>query len=251
MRLRAVLICAFSVLCAPLGTWAATPLLWSELPDPSVQDFHDPFRALSPEQFDDLVYVLRLRSRLQQDVGTAEERQMWQQNLFETEDALAAEKIDIDRLLSQRDNVIAQRAKAGSQGNPDLEGKAATIQGYAIPAPQAPNGASIIYLVPRPGMCSHLPPPPPNQMIRVELETDWMPEYIHQSVEVTGRLTISPSNTQFVVVDGPVAMRATFLLSDAIVTQADVADSATQTFKDRLRAASRNKTGGAVLSNEN
>ncbi len=51
---------------------ASQPVEWSDLPDPAAQDFEDPFRELSAEQFDDLRFALRLRGRLQQDVGSAD-----------------------------------------------------------------------------------------------------------------------------------------------------------------------------------
>ena len=145
---------------------SGTALDWADLPDPSVQEFEDPYRDLSPEQFDDVLFVVRLRGRLQQDKGSAEERQNWQELLTETEDALLAGGVDVDWLLDQREVVTERRRKAGTAGNPQFDGQTITLAGFAIPAPSDPDGQPVAYLVPERGMCSHMPPPVPNQMIR-------------------------------------------------------------------------------------
>lgn len=224
---------------------------WSDLPDPSVQVFEDPYRDLSPEQFDDVLFVVRLRGRLQQDGGSAEERQKWQELLTETEDALAAGGIDIDWLLDQRQVVTERRKKAGTAGNPQFDGQTVTLAGFAIPAPADADGRPVAYLVPERGMCSHLPPPPPNQMIRVRLNGDWVPSYFHEPVRLTGKLTIDPSDQRMMVVDGLMPMRATFTLdTDSVETLETREDRLewTQSVADRIRAAGHRKTGGAKAS---
>ena len=224
-------------------------LEWSDLPDPAAQEFDDPYRDLAPEQFDDVLFVVRTRARLTQDVGTTEERQNWQHLLVETEDALADNAIDVDWLLNQRQTVTEHRKKAATAGNPELDGQTITVAGFAIPASADDDGVPNIYLVPEPGMCSHMPPPPPNQMIRVQLNTDWTPAYTHVPVRVTGTLAIDPSERAIVVVDGRVPMRATFRL-DAIeiddLGSTEDADEAFRRVEERIRAAGRSKTGGAA-----
>lgn len=170
----------------------------------------DPNHGLSPELFDDVLFVVRLRGRQQQDVRTDEDHQKWQELLHETKDALAAGGVDVDWLLSQRQVVTERREKAATLGNPMYDGQEVTLSGFAIPAPADADGRSVVYLVPERGMCGHLPPP--NQMICVMLDADWAPSFVHKPVRLTGRLTISPTDHQMVVVDGLMPMRATFQL---------------------------------------
>ncbi len=224
---------------------------WSDLPDPSVQVFDDPYRDLTPEQFDDLIFVVRLRGRLQQDTGTVEERQKWQKLLTETLDALAADGIDVDWLLEQRQVVTERRRRAGTAGNPLFDGQMVTVAGFAIPAPPDADGRPVAYLVPERGMCSHMPPPPPNQMIRVRLNDDWAPSYFHEPVRLTGTLSIEPSDHKMMVVDGLMPMRATFQLdTDSVETLETQGEGLewTQSIAERLRAAGSRKTGGAKVS---
>ncbi|WP_282152390.1 DUF3299 domain-containing protein [Ruegeria atlantica] len=228
-----------------------TALDWVDLPDPSVQAFEDPYRDLSPEQFDDVLFVVRMRGRLQQDAGSAEERQKWQELLTETEDALAGVGVDVDWLLDQRELVKERRRKAGTSGNPQLDGQTITIAGFAIPGPSDPDGRSVAYLVPERGMCSHMPPPPPNQMIRVRLNGDWTPSYFHEPVRLTGKLTIDPTVQNMMVVDGLMHMNATYQLDtervETLETEADGLEWK-QRAADRIRAAGSRKTGGAQAS---
>ncbi|MCA0930076.1 DUF3299 domain-containing protein [Ruegeria profundi] len=240
------------VLCGHVAT--ATPgtaMDWADLPDPSAQVFDDPYRDLSPEQFDDVLFVVRIRGRLQQEVGSAEERQKWQALLAETEDALAADGIDVDWLLDQREVVTERRRKAGTNGNPEFDGQTITLAGFAIPAPSDPDGRPVAYLVPERGMCSHMPPPPPNQMIRVRLNGDWTPSYFHEPVRLTGMLTIDPSIQNMMVVDGLMPMNATFQLEtervETLETEADRLEWK-QRAADRIRAAGNRKTSGAKAS---
>jgi len=220
---------------------------WPDLPDPAMQEFDDPYRDLSPEQFDDVLFVVRLRGRLQQDVGTEEERQTWQELLLETEDALTSDDIDVDWLLEQVPVVTERRERAGAAGNPQFDGQTVTLSGFAIPAPPEADGQEVAYLVPQFGMCSHMPPPPPNQMIRVQLDGTWTPGYAHVPVRVTGTLSIDPSDREFVVVDGLVPMRATFKLDVTEIedlSEAGDAPGAQLSLTDRIRAAAHKKTGG-------
>jgi hypothetical protein len=202
-----------------------TVLDWAELPDPSAQIFEDPYRDLSLTQRDHMRDVVQLRIRLLQETASAEDRQIWQAHLATAEAALAAEGIDADWLLDQRENVTERRRQAGTYGNPQLDGQTITLAGFAIPAPHDPDGRSVLYLVPERGMCSHMPAPPPNQMIRVRLKDNWTPGYFHEPVRLTGVLTIDPSHQTIMVVDGFMPMNATFRLEadqvQTLQTQAD------------------------------
>ena len=202
------LIACFSltlVFGAPLATAApAEPLGWTALPDPAVQTYDDPFAELSSEQLDALISVARLRERLAAGQRTEQE------NLDAAERKLSELSVDADALLAQRWAVAERRRKAASAGNPELDGETVTIGGFAIPGPAAKDGTKIVYLVPQPGLCSHMHPPHPNQMLRLRLKGEWYPQWIHEPVVVTGRIYLDPTENSFSVVDGPVRMNATW-----------------------------------------
>ena len=60
-------------------------------------------------------------------------------------------------------------------------------------------------------------------MIRVLLTGDWQPSFAHEPVRLTGKVSITPTNEVFHVVDGPVQMRATFVMTaEKVETIADM-----------------------------
>ncbi|MEM8701930.1 MAG: DUF3299 domain-containing protein, partial [Pseudomonadota bacterium] len=80
-----------------------------------------------------------------------------------------------------------------------------------IPVPDAQNAVSTSgYLVPERGMCSHMPAPDPNQMIRYTLATNWTAGSIYEPVELVGTLSIRPSRQEVTLIDGQVEMIAVF-----------------------------------------
>ncbi|WP_424830516.1 DUF3299 domain-containing protein [Ruegeria sp.] len=252
MRKSVLVLTVLALACVcPVAVLAGLKIDWSNLPDPSAQTFEDPYRDLSAEQLDDVLFVIRLRGRLQQSHGSEKERQKWHALLNATEEALATDKIDVDWLLSQRETVIERRTLAGTEGNPKYDGQTITIAGFAIPAPPDADGQSVAYLVPEPGMCSHMPPPPPNQMIRVRLQNHWTPSYFHEPVRLTGVLSIDPSDHRMMVIDGVVPMHATFLLEastvEALETDGDQLEW-NESIVNRFHAADRRKTGGSASS---
>jgi hypothetical protein len=57
-----------------------------------------------------------------------------------------------------------------------------------------------------------MPPPPPNQLVRLRLPDNWRPQVIYEPVRVSGLLSIEPSKRAVRVVDGLVPMHATFTM---------------------------------------
>jgi hypothetical protein len=185
---------------------AAEPIDWASLPDSAAQDYEDPFVDLPLKHLELLISVAGLRSRVAEGDRNAIRL------LADSEEMLVQLGIDADYLISQRWVVADARRRAATAGNPKLDGATVTLAGFAIPAPHDEDGTPTAYLVQRPGMCSHMPPPNPNQMIRLRLTGDWKPVRMHDPVQVSGRIVIDPSERSFIVVDGMVPMAATWRL---------------------------------------
>jgi hypothetical protein len=198
------------------STWADTPvepIAWSMLIDPSVQAFDDPFEKLAPAQLSQLAIVARERERLKtiSDL-TKEEREWAKQRISSAEQALNADGIDIDGLIAMRWVVAERRQRAASGGNEKLDGASVRIFGFLIPIGADEAGTQIAYLVPERGMCSHTPPPPPNQLVRVRMTADWTPTRYYEPVRLTGKLAVASSSKQVRIIDGMVWMNATYQL---------------------------------------
>ena len=185
---------------------------WAALPDPAAQVFEDPYAALNADQLTAVVTAGRLREQLEQPTVPPAKRQQLEQRRTDLEAGLTADGLDIDWLLNQRWTVAARRQHAATAANPDLDGTTVSLKGYAIPALPAADGMPTAYLVARRGLCSHMPPPPPNQLIRVRLDGEWTAQSLYEPVRMTGTLVIDPSLHSVRIVDGDVPMQATWRL---------------------------------------
>lgn len=195
----------------------ALEISWADLPDASVQSFEDPYRDLTYDQLYALRKIARLRDGLKKPNVDDEERARIELGLSR---ALKNwEKADVDPywLIDQRWIVAERRKRAGTAGNPELDGKEARLTGFVIPAPSDAEGRATAYLVPERGMCSHMPPPQPNQLLRLVFDEAWYPQFLYEPITVSGRLEIAPTQHTIRVVDGLVKMVSTFRLNVARV----------------------------------
>ncbi|MEM6622674.1 MAG: DUF3299 domain-containing protein [Pseudomonadota bacterium] len=190
----------------------AQDIAWPALVDQTTQDYEDPYRDLDSAQIRAVVEIARIRSQLKNVALSAEQRRLLSDDLRGLEMRAQSVGIDVDHLISQRWEVAERRRLAATAGNTEIDGLDIRIAGFIIPAPPAADGRPVAYLVPERGMCSHMPPPPPNQMIRVRMSDDWSPTFIYQPVRFTGRIALRPSAERIMVVDGLVTMNATFEL---------------------------------------
>ena len=209
MRSIILSACAVALLltASPASAGEAPDLDWSQLIDQSVQDYDDPYLELAPEQLISLVTVARLRERAERGESIDEAR------LSRESASLSAARIDVDELIAQRWIVAERRERAATSGNKEVDGREVVLSGFVIPAPADDDGKATAYLVPERGMCSHMPPPSPNQMVRLILPDNWRPQAIYEPVRVSGLLSIEPTTRMVRVVDGLVPMHATFTMN--------------------------------------
>lgn len=199
-------------LCLPSALAAQQVVEWTDLIDAEAQIFDDPYLALTSEQIGQLRTVAQAQDLNSDESLQASAREEAQARLRDAEAALVKAGLDADWLISQRWVVAERREEAANKGNTDFDGLSVTLSGFAIPALPDADGTPTVYLVEARGMCSHMPPPMPNQLIRVRLKTDWTPQALYQPVRLSGRLQIDPSEQVIRVVDGPVPMKATWRL---------------------------------------
>jgi hypothetical protein len=72
-----------------------------------------------------------------------------------------------------------------------LDGKAIRLGGYPVPLETDAQGRStLFFLVPYPGACIHVPPPPPNQLVLVRYPKGIELEDIYAPLWVSGTLQV-------------------------------------------------------------
>ena len=77
-----------------------------------------------------------------------------------------------------------------------LQGKMIRLPGYIVPLDGDEKQITKFLLVPTLGACVHVPPPPPNQIVYVEMPQGISAEMMFYPVWVSGQLAISKSQHQ-------------------------------------------------------
>lgn len=78
-----------------------------------------------------------------------------------------------------------------------LDGKPIRLGGYPVPLETDAQGRSILFfLVPYPGACIHVPPPPPNQLVLVRYPDGIELEDIYAPLWVSGTLQVEPVSNE-------------------------------------------------------
>ena len=84
----------------------------------------------------------------------------------------------------------------------DLDGRQVRIPGYLLPLEFEGTSVKEFLLVPYVGACIHTPPPPPNQMIHVQLAQAYAGEGLYQPVWVEGAIKTNRAKHELHLVDG-------------------------------------------------
>jgi hypothetical protein len=161
---------------------------------------------MGPHLLNELKLVVKLDEKLSQNDLADDERARLKARRSAAKETLEINGQDIDALLAQRWDVARKRKNALMATNPALDKVEVTLSGYLIPAPQAADGAYFGYLVSQVGMCSHLPAPPPNKLVRVRLLDDPKGQSLYVPVQVSGLLRVEESDATIFILDGDARM---------------------------------------------
>jgi len=115
------------------------------------------------------------------------------------------------------------RAPAASQPlatNAALIDREIQIKGYLLPVDREGDDVYEFLLVPVAGACSHMPSPPPNQIIHVSLRTPYAATKNYEPVAVTGTLREESEKTQLFIIDGVKIVETAYTIGGAHVAPA-------------------------------
>ena len=208
-----------AMLAATKSSAAQEEIEFSDLVDPLAVVFDDPYRDMGFQLLNELKLILQVDERLSQDDLAEDERARLEARRTAAKDMLEINGYDVDELIAQRWEVARKRKAALMATNPALDKVEVTLSGYLIPAPQAPDGNYYGYLVSQVGMCSHLPPPPPNELVRVKLKEDPQGQSLYVPVQVSGLLRVEASDATIFILDGESRMFSGWTLDANTVDQ--------------------------------
>jgi hypothetical protein len=190
---------------------------WSMLADPEAQQFEDPYRDLSHQQFESLMGLAQLQAALSGELGEGEREGLEDRAAILSRE-LRAQGLDPEWILAQREAVAERRRRAALANNPGLEGVSVDIAGYLLVAADMEEGAPVAYLLPNRGVCMHLPPPVPNQLVRLDIQK--LPEPLGPCIAaaVRGRLASNESTATVPVFDDVVPLWSSWRMDVREVT---------------------------------
>ena len=103
----------------------------------------------------------------------------------------------------------------------NLQDKAISLTGYAFPVDRDGDMVYEFMLLPLTGMCSHVPPPAPNQVVLVTPAKPFKMREAYEPVSVTGKLQPGLEKTQLFILDGVTVIESGYSVGKAEVARAD------------------------------
>lgn len=205
---------AAAALAAPARA-ADLPLSWNDLRPVAVAE-DDPFARLPADQLD-LLRQLVLARLIEQRIGSSDVSRAQAKALLAQ---LAAQGLDGEALLARRLEIIEQRRGDAEQVSARVEGQRARLGGYVVPLAVEGDHVREFLLVPWAGACSHVPPPPPNQIVRVRGSAPLAAAAAQRSVLVAGTLRLRAQVQSVLMIDGAMVVQSGYAIDDAEITLA-------------------------------
>ncbi|MCU9840094.1 DUF3299 domain-containing protein [Ruegeria sp. WL0004] len=202
------LSCVWASLVLPDSAFAEPVELarWGALA-PATEPYDDPFLEMSYQQKNDLRTILDAAGK----VGDAELEQRSQ----EARARLRDDGYDADQLLAQRLVVMEKRREEATGVTGRFLGREVLVDGYVLPLHAADGRVHSFLLVPWVGACIHTPPPPPNQMIRVDVPDGLEIDKTFHAIRLRGVLEHQPTVSNLFLVDGQRVVEASYTLTNA------------------------------------
>jgi hypothetical protein len=200
------------ILAIPSTHAAEVPraLDWENL-TPKIEPLPDPFPELTPDEKLKLHAIIGIRR--QTELGATSKVSPTYELSVELEHKLKQAGHDVDRLLAKAKELEKQARVYDETVVEGLNGQLIRIPGYALPLEFVESGVKEFLLVPYLGACIHVPPPPPNQMVFVRLDSTYVIDDIYAPVVVTGRIRTNGTTKSLAYVDGQADISTGYMLN--------------------------------------
>lgn len=117
--------------------------------------------------------------------------------------------------------IAAKMPDRGETLSLDLQDKTVQLAGYALPVDRDGDLVYQFLLVPWTGACSHMPTPPPNQIVLVTPAHPYTMSEAYQPVSVTGALKPGMEKSQLFILDGVSVIQSGYTVRKAEVVGVD------------------------------
>lgn len=178
---------------------APRQIQWQDLA-PKAAPAGNPFEKLNRDQLAALAEIAGVRDRKAAGDKTLQAAEVTAAQA--TSQRLEQSGLDVEGLLAKRKEISEHRKSRGAQTNPLLEGQMVKLPGYLLPLELSGKRVTEFLLVPWVGACVHTPPPPPNQIVHVNVDTAYEMTSLFEPVWVIGKLATSATKKSLYMVDG-------------------------------------------------
>lgn len=138
--------------------------------------------------------------------------------------------------------IAAKMPDRGETLSLDLRDRTIQLAGYALPVDREGDLVYQFLLVPWTGACSHMPTPPPNQIVLVTPAHPYRMPRAYQPVSVTGALKPGMEKSQLFILDGASVIQSGYAVRKAEVVNVDtVPDTITQPANSPWRFLNKKK----------
>jgi len=214
MRWLAAAVVSLFVLAGQARAELAQPITWDDLlpPGPALAD---PLGVLPPMLRYEMGYVAQLRHAVSK--GQVGDDSPAIRDADEMAIRLEAEGLDVDGLAAAFAEYAEEMQERESMLNEALDGRTVRIPGYLLPLDFDGSAVSEFLLVPYVGACIHVPPPPPNQIVHVDLDQTYATSGLYSAVWVTGEISAENSSQSLSFVDGRSDIPVGYVIKNASV----------------------------------
>ena len=176
-----------------------TELTWEDL-IPEGAEYEDPFADFTEIQKYDLSVLARFHTLKQQQPGMLTEEIL--ADLEEIEKRLVEEGIDVNGILSRKDEIQEKKRQAFEAVNTSLDGLSTSMWGYILPLDYSGEKSTEMLLVPWVGACVHTPPPPKNQIVYIKMEEGYKVRSRFEAVVIEGTMLLEERTQSLYLGDG-------------------------------------------------
>jgi uncharacterized protein len=204
MRIRSFPMTLLLTCLLPLSSSAQSEAIrkieWGQLL-PKLEPLKDPLAVLTQDQRFDIETIQWAR-------GLSKKERHHPDNRQAAKDAEGYEKsfkkagLDVAKLLSNHAQFKQSVAKRQKIVNTGLNGRLVRLAGYLLPLEFSDKGVRDFLLVPYLGACIHVPPPPANQIVLVQLSKKFKVVDLFTPAWVVGKLETKASSKTLSFVDG-------------------------------------------------
>ncbi len=198
-KIARIIVCSLLLISMSLAAQDVTEIKWEDLV-PSGLEFEDPFLELTDDQLYDLRYVYKAKLLLQNKPEAISEKTKLKVDSLEQ--SLRDQGVNIEYLISLKDDIREKRRKKAQSVVPELNGKHIRLAGFLLPLEASRKVVNEFLFVPYVGACIHQPAPPKNQILYFEFPEGYEVSSRYDAAWVEGELLIKDSKSKLQLVDG-------------------------------------------------